>query len=151
MLNRQSASARLSCKGANCNKIIMKVYMSHAHTDAVLAARVSNALENKGLEVWDPDRDLLPGDNWASEIGRALEEADAMVVLLTPAAASSPYVKRDIGYALGAINFSNRLIPVVVGDPDHFPANEMPWFGLDDPEADHPNVEPIAKAIFARA
>ena len=136
----------------------MKVYMSHAHTDAVLAARVSNALENKGLEVWDPDRELLPGDNWASEIGRALEESDAMVVLLTPAAASSPYVKRDIGYALGAINFSNRLIPVVVGDPDHFPANEMPWivrrmpwFGLDDPEADHPNVEPIAKAIFAQA
>ncbi len=132
--------------------------MSYAHTDAVLAARVSNALENNGLEVWDPDRELLPGDNWAGEIGRALEESDAMVVLLTAAAASSPYVKRDIGYALGAINFSNRLIPVVVGDPDHFPASEipwivhrMPWFSLEDPEADNPNVEPIAEAILARA
>lgn len=136
----------------------MKVFMSHAHADAVLAARVSDALEHNGLEVWNPDREILPGDNWAGEIARALEESDAMVVLLTPAAASSINVKRDIAYALGAINYSNRLIPVVVGDPDQFPANEMPWivqrmpwFGLEDPEADHPNVEPIAEAILAQA
>ncbi len=131
--------------------------MSHAYTDAVLAARISNALESNGLEVWDPDRDLLPGDNWAGETARALEESDAMVVLLTPAAASSPYVKREIMYALGAKNFSNRLIPVVVGDPDRFPKNEipwivrqMPWYSLEDLDSDHPNVEPIAEAILAQ-
>ena len=131
--------------------------MSHAHTDAVLAERVSNALESKGLEVWDPDRDLLPGDNWAGETARALEESNAMVVLLTPAAANSPYVKREIVYALGAANFKNRLIPVVVGDPDRFPKNEipwivkrMPWFSLEDSDSEHPNVEPIAEAILAQ-
>ena len=136
----------------------MKVFMSHSHSDAVLAARVSNALENNGLEVWDPDRELLPGDNWAGEVARALEESDAMVVLLTPAAAGSRWVKREIEYALGAKNFSNRLIPVVVGDRDQFPTHEipwivrrMPWFSLEDPEDDHPNVEPIAKAILAQA
>ena len=136
----------------------MKVFMSHSDSDAVLAARVSEALENNGLEVWDPDRELLPGDNWAGEIARALEESNAMVVLLTPAAAGSRWVKREIEYALGAKNFTNRLIPVVVGDRDQFPKNEMPWivrkmrwFNLEDPEADHPNVEPIAKAILAQA
>ena len=41
-----------------------------------------------------------------------------MTVLLTPAAVSSPYVKREIEYALGAKNYSNRLFPVVAGDPD---------------------------------
>ena len=131
--------------------------MSHAYTDAVLAARISNALESKGLEVWNPDRDLLPGDNWAGETARALEESDAMVVLLTLAAANSPNVKREIVYALGAKNFSNRLIPVVVGDPDHFPKKEipwivrqMPWYSLEDSDSDHPNVEPIAEAILAQ-
>ena len=104
----------------------MKVFLSHAHTDAPLAARVCKALTESGLEVWDSDRDLLPGDNWAGEVARALEESEAMVVLLTPAAASSPYVKREIEYALGAKNYSNRLIPVVVGDLKGFPMLHRP-------------------------
>ena len=132
----------------------MKVFLSHHHSDAPLAARISKALAETGLEVWDPDRDLLPGDNWAGEVARALEESEAMVVLLTPAAAGSPYVKRDIGYALGAKNYSNRLIPVVVGKG--FPASERPWivrrmrwFELDDTDTDSPKVEPIAEAILS--
>ena len=99
----------------------MKVFMSRSHTDAALAARVSDALRRSGFDVWDADRDLFPGDNWAGEVARALEESQAMIVLLTPAAANSPHVKREIEYALGAKNYSNRLIPVVVGDPDLVP------------------------------
>lgn len=136
----------------------MKVFISHSHSDTLLAARVSKALEGNGLEVWDPDRELLPGDNWAREVSRALEESEAMVVLLTPAAVDSPYVRREMEYALGAKNFSNRLIPVVVGDPEQLPENRIPWmvrrlprFGLKDSDAENPQVEPIAKAILSRA
>lgn len=136
----------------------MKVFLSHAHADAPLAARISKALAESGLDVWDPDRDLLPGDNWAGEIARALEESEAMVVLLTPAAASSPHVKREMEYALGAKNYSNRLIPVVVGDLKRFPAAEIPWivrrmrwFELDDTGTEPPKVEPIAEAILGHA
>ncbi len=132
----------------------MKVFLSHSHADAPLAARVSEALQRSGFEVWDSDFNLLPGDNWAAEVGRALEESEAMVVLLTPAAADSPYVKRDIEYALGAKNYSNRLIPVVVGDPGRIPAKEipwivrrMPWVGLEDYGSGDPEVQPIADAI----
>ena len=106
----------------------------------------------------DPDRDHIPGENWAGEVARALEESDAMVVLLTPAAVGSPDVKRNIEYALGARNYSNRLIPVVVGGLEHFPAAEipwivrrMPWFELDDTEAEPPKVQPIAEAILSHA
>ncbi|MDE0679214.1 MAG: toll/interleukin-1 receptor domain-containing protein [Gammaproteobacteria bacterium] len=136
----------------------MKVFLSHSHTDAPLAARISEALEESGLQVWDSDRNLLPGDNWAGETARALEESDAMVVLLTPAAVSSPYVKREIEYALGSKNYSNRLIPVVVGNPDSFPANKIPWIlqrmnwvGLEYSETEVPRVKPIADAILAAA
>ena len=41
----------------------MKVFLSHSHMDAPLAARVSEALRRSGLEVWNPDLDLLSGDN----------------------------------------------------------------------------------------
>ena len=136
----------------------MKVFISHSHTDAELAARVSDALERSGFQVWNPDRELLPGDNWAGEVARALEESEAMIVLMTPAAADSPYVKREIEYALGAKNYSNRLIPVVVGDPDQLPSSgipwiirRLPWFDLEDSDTDDPQVEPIAQAILSHA
>lgn len=136
----------------------MKVFLAHAHDDAPLATHISRALAESGLDVWDPDHDLFPGDNWASEVARALEEYQAMVVLLTPAAASSPDVKRNIEYALGAKNYSNRLIPVVIGGREHFPAAEvpwivrgMPWVELDDAENELPRVEPIAEAILSHA
>ena len=136
----------------------MKVFISYSHEDIDLAFNVSNALEKNGLQVWNADRELLPGDNWASETARALDEAEAMVVLMTPSALASRQVKREIEYALGAKNFSNRLILLAVGDRERLPKNEipwivkqLPWFGLADSEIDPPHVEPIAKAILGHA
>ena len=110
----------------------MKVFISHAHADAPLAAKLSEGLEQTGLEVWDPGRDLLPGDG-APEVARALEEAleesEAMVVLLTPHSINSPHVRREMEYALGAKNYSNRLIPVVVEGPESLPEQQIPWIG----------------------
>ena len=91
----------------------MQVFLSHSHADSQLATRISNALQQRGLQVWTPDLNLLPGVNWAAELGRALEESDAMVVLLTPSHPDSD-VMRNMEYALGAKNYRNRLIPVVV-------------------------------------
>lgn len=133
--------------------------MSHAHTDEALVARITEVLEKSGLEVWDPDREILPGDNWAGEVARALEESQAMVVILTPDAATSPWVKWEIEYALGAKNYTNRLVPVVVGDPDGFPAGELPWIARRLPRVqlenaaatDSPAVDAIAEAILSHA
>ena len=99
----------------------MKVFISYAQQDAALAGRVAEALQGDGLEVWNAERNLLPGDNWAAEVGRALEESEAMVVLLTPEAIGSRWVMREMDYALGAKNYRNRLIPVVVGDREGLP------------------------------
>ena len=136
----------------------LRVFLSYAYDDAALAGRFRDALADRGLEVSDPDRDHLPGENWAGEVARALEESEAMVVLLTPAAVGSPHVKRNIEYALGAKNYSNRLIPVVVGGLERLPAAEvpwivrrMPWFDLDDTDTGPPKVAPIAEAILSQA
>ena len=132
----------------------MKVFVSHSHADAELAAQVSEALRNEGLEVWDPDLNLLPGDNWAAEVARALEESEAMVVLMTADALSSPWVRREMEYALGAKRYSNRLIPVAVGDRGSIPAHDVPWIvrqlpwvELEDRGQGLPGVARIADAI----
>ena len=99
----------------------MQVFISHSHSDSPLAARVSRALRKAGLQVWDPEVHLLPGDNWPAQVGRALEESDAMVVLLTPNSISSPHVRADMSYALGSKSYRNRLIPVAVGGREQLP------------------------------
>jgi len=105
----------------------MKVFISHSHTGEPLVREVATALQNAGLEVWDGEREIFPGDNWAEKIGQALREAEAMVVLYTPNTLSSSWVKRDIQYALGEQRFRDRLVTVMAGPPEKLPEDEIPW------------------------
>ena len=136
----------------------MQVFISHSDTDSPLAARVSKALRKAGLPVWDPQVHILPGDNWPAEVGRALEESDAMVVLLTPNSVRSPQVRAEISYALGSMSYTNRLIPVAVGGREQLPASEIPWIirtlpwvDLPNPGSGDPEVKPIADALLSQA
>ena len=104
----------------------MKVFISHAHENEALAKKLGKALKGAGWDVWD-DEQILPGDNWAEKIGQALEESQAMVVLLTGAALSSSAVRWEIAYALGEKRFKNRLIPVLVGSEDNISNHNFPW------------------------
>ena len=132
----------------------MKVFISHSHSDAPVAATISKDLQERGFDVWDPDLNLLPGDNWAAEIARALEESQAMVVVLTPNSVTSSNVKREIEFALGSKNYRNRIIPVVIGGRERISTQEIPWiirklrmFELDDPGYRDAQIELIANEI----
>ncbi|MEE8522594.1 MAG: toll/interleukin-1 receptor domain-containing protein [Thermoanaerobaculia bacterium] len=105
----------------------MNVFLSHAVKDRELARDVAAALASAGLTVWDPASEILPGDNWAEKIGRALEESEAMVVLLTPEALASDSIRRDVEYALGNPRFKERLIPVLSGSLDSPSGEGIPW------------------------
>ena len=105
----------------------MKVFISHAYTDEPFVRKVVTGLEKVGLEVWDATREILPGDNWADKISQALQESEAMVVLLTPDALRSSSVRWEIEYALGQQGYRERLIPVLVGDPEEIPKEDVPW------------------------
>jgi hypothetical protein len=105
----------------------MKVFISYARANEILAKKVTKALERAGLDVWDAEREILPGDNWAEKIAEGLEESEAMVVLLTPDAINSKMVLREIEYALGKKSFNKRLIPVLVGSVDKHAPSSIPW------------------------
>jgi hypothetical protein len=104
----------------------MKVFISHSHTNEPVAREVVAALKDAGLEVWDDEREIFPGDNWAEKVAQALREAEAMVVLFTPNALKSSWVKRDIQYALSEQRFRDRLVTVLAGPPEKLPENEIP-------------------------
>lgn len=99
----------------------MKVFLSYALEDKTVADDLTRRLEKAGLDVWQTGRDVLPGDNAALMVGKALENADAMVVLVSPAAMKSFWVQREVEFALSKPRYENRLIPVLIRRTSHTP------------------------------
>jgi hypothetical protein len=132
----------------------MKVFISHAHKDAALARKVATVLRESGLDVWNEEYEIMPGENWAEKISEALKESEAMVVLLTPEALESSNVLWEIGYALGKESYEKRLIPVIVGNPDRLPQDKIPWIlrrltmiNLPEQGKDEESIRKIALAL----
>ena len=107
----------------------MKIYISHgaSSNDSALADKVFESLAEAGLDVWYDRRDVHPGSDFIDPILQGLSESDAMVVLLTPGALDSAFVRWEIEYALGEKRFKNRLIPVFVGDLEDLASDRIPW------------------------
>jgi len=100
----------------------MKVFLSHAESDREVGRKLAARLQEAGHRVWFAEDKLFPGDNWALQTGKALEESEAMVVLISPQAMKSSWVLREIEFALGMPQYRGRLIPVIIK-----PTAEMPW------------------------
>jgi hypothetical protein len=103
----------------------MKVFITHSHGNRPLVRQVVKTLKQAGLDVWDDEYDL--SENWAKATGEALEQSDAMVVLITPDALDSLIVHRDVGFALTNIQFEYRVIPVLVGVEPSVAAKRFSW------------------------
>ncbi len=100
----------------------MKVFLSHALADEASAAELAKHLTKDGLEVWRASEQVLPGSNFAEEIGKALRSADAMVVLVSPDAAKSEWLQHEISFAISEPSFRNRVVPVILKA-----SSQMPW------------------------
>ena len=131
----------------------MKVFISHAATDAKLANRVAHVLREAGFQVWD-ETQILPGDNWGTQLAEALQESEAMVVLLTPNSLHSPNLSHEVGYALGKAGYKGRVIPVLAASPEQLPKEDIPWIlhkfhiiQLQDQDKDEEGLRSIAQAL----
>ena len=81
----------------------MKVFLSHSsdYTDnRDLIDKITEELTKSGMDVWDDNDQIYPGDNWAQKTSQALEESQAMVVLLTPESVDSKWIRWDIEFAM---------------------------------------------------
>jgi len=132
----------------------MKVFISHASRDKDLVRSIANVLKESGMDVWDDTLEIYPGENWAEKIAQALEESQAMVVLLTPDAQISKWMEWEIEYALGKMAYNKRLIPVLIGDPQEFQKQNIPWIFrhlnmiyLPERGKNRESIKQIAKAI----
>ena len=69
----------------------MRVFVSHAEQDSALAMDLAVHLDRAGYTVSYPAPSLARGENWNVEIGRALEDSEAMIVLVSLQSVSFGY------------------------------------------------------------
>ncbi|MCP4419232.1 MAG: SUMF1/EgtB/PvdO family nonheme iron enzyme, partial [Chloroflexi bacterium] len=75
-------------------------FISHAHQDAEIAQKLAHDLEANGYDIWIAPDSIRPGEKWVEAISRGLEESGLFVLLLSPDAVASRWVKMETNVAI---------------------------------------------------
>ena len=80
---------------------LLKVFLCHASGDKPPVRDLYKRLVAEGVDAWLDQEKLLPGQNWRSEIPKAVREADVVVVCLSKKSITKEgYVQKEIKFAL---------------------------------------------------
>jgi len=70
-----------------------RVFLSYAGTDREFAQRLVADLEQHGIPVWFPDREIVVGDSLPRKIGDALDASQWVAIILSPDALNSKWLR----------------------------------------------------------
>lgn len=125
----------------------MSVFLSYARPDRALAAEFAARLEDEGFEVWWDAR-IAPGAAFDREIEAQIARADVALVLWSPNAVASEWVRAEAA----AAHERGKLFPVLCAPCDlpvqfkHVNALDMThWRGEPRDEAWRSLVEQLRK------
>ena len=88
-------------------KCLARVFISYARDDVEAARQLAGCISEAGHDVWW-DRHLHGGSRFATEIERALKNAEAVIVLWSPTSIDSAWVQDEAAEGRD----SGRLVPV---------------------------------------
>lgn len=78
------------------------LFISYSTADKETLAGLTAFLDRKAIQYWkDTDQLTIGTPDWLKAIEGAIQQVKAFVVLLSPDAASSPWVTIEIGYVMG--------------------------------------------------
>jgi hypothetical protein len=87
-----------------------EVFLSHSSLDEAIVTPLADALRRHGVPIWYSKINILEAQQWQDEIGAALKRCDWFLVVLSPNAVNSMWVKREVQYALAQNRFADRII-----------------------------------------
>jgi len=72
------------------------LFISYASQDVEVANAICQSLESQGIPCWMAPRDVKPGAQYADAIVRAINDAKAIVLVMSASAVASAHVGREI-------------------------------------------------------
>ena len=91
-----------------------EVFFSHCSKDRRFASRIAEVLTRHGLKVFYSRKSIRGAQQWHDEIGQALARCDWFLLILSPAAVGSEWVKRELVYALQSKRYRKRIAPLLL-------------------------------------
>ncbi|MBM4042425.1 MAG: toll/interleukin-1 receptor domain-containing protein [Planctomycetes bacterium] len=90
-----------------------EAFISHSGQDRAFVRRLSRRLRTWGIKTWHSEAHLVGGQLWYDEIGKALARCDWFLLVISPAAMSSKWVRRELAYALAVDRYTDRMVPIL--------------------------------------
>ena len=92
--------------------MIGQVFLSYSRKDEEPMRLIAKSLRAQGIKVWVDNEKLIPGTPiWEDEVEKAIRDAVAIVVVLSPDSKNSEWVKREMTMA---DQHQKRVFPVLV-------------------------------------
>lgn len=85
----------------------MSIFISYAHEDIEAALSIYEMLDEKGYSAWIDKKNLLPGQDWALEIDKAIRNSDIFVACLSTNSVSQR------GYFLAELKKASKVLETV--------------------------------------
>src|ERR1051326_4738157 len=79
----------------------LRVFLSHSHQDNGWCDGFVAELKHAGLDVWYDREGLYVGAQWVQTLEQELQERDIYLIVLTPDAWASQWVRDELSLALG--------------------------------------------------
>ncbi|HCY63452.1 MAG TPA: hypothetical protein DHV59_11610 [Oxalobacteraceae bacterium] len=97
----------------------MKVFLSYAKEDGAIVKEFHDHLKVMGFDPWMDQERLLPGQSWEHEIDRALKEANAVILFMSPRSVKKrSFVTREANTAIANLRYKKAddiyIIPVLI-------------------------------------
>lgn len=93
-----------------------EVFVSHAHQDRAFVAKLIKLLQTYRIKYWYSPKHIVGAQQWHDEIGKALARCDWFLLVLSPHAVKSNWVRRECLYALNDDRYAGRIVPVLYKD-----------------------------------
>ena len=93
-----------------------EIFISHSASNRVFVQKLTRALKQSGIKYWYSATHIRGAREWHDEIGRALNRCDWFVVVLTPEAVRSKWVKHELLFALQSDRYNGRIVPILRAD-----------------------------------
>src|ERR1700676_1674961 len=93
-----------------------EVFLSHSSRNRKFARELAAVIRAPGIPVWYSETNILGSQQWHDEIGDALRRCDWFLVVLSPEAVKSTWVKQELMFALRKPHIQRRIIPILYKD-----------------------------------
>ncbi len=94
-----------------------KIFISHTAADKPFVRRLTARLEKSQFQVWLDEHALIAGDPLPESIGKALQAAKVILVVVSKASVASKWLRYELNVATDRmIKGECRVIPVVIDE-----------------------------------